>query len=124
VDGKSKTLIVQVVKNEAGCSDTTFDLVKIKPAFSLYFPDAFTPNGDGINDAFQAKGVGILEFYMQIFDRWGHVVFTATKFTDSWDGRKTDDPESVKQDVYTWKAQVLDINHKKHELVGHVTLVR
>lgn len=122
-DGKSLPLIVQIVTNEQGCSDTTFKLIKIKPAFAIYVPDAFTPNGDGVNDEFFAKGVGIVEFEMKIYDRWGHLLFTATDFNQKWDGRSKSSDGSIKQDVYTWKAEVLDIHRKKHQLVGHVTLI-
>lgn len=124
VDGKSKPLIVQIVQNEFGCSDTTYKLVKIKPAFAIYVPNAFTPNGDGINDEFQAKGVGIVKFSMQIYDRWGHLVFTSDDILKSWDGRTNNSTEPIKMDVYNWKAQVTDVHNKKHNLIGRVTLVQ
>jgi gliding motility-associated-like protein len=124
IDGNSRPLIVQIVRNEAGCSDTAFDIIKIKPAFSIYIPDAFTPNGDGINDEFFAKGVGIVEFTMQIYDRWGHVVFVANELTHKWDGRSKNSSEPIKQDVYNWKAKVVDVHNKSHEMAGHVTLVQ
>ena len=124
LDGSFQPMIVQVVKNEAGCTDTTFDLIRIRPAFTIYVPDAFTPNGDGINDSFLAKGVGIKQFEIQIFDRWGHKVFVADNIETAWDGRSRNSIESVKQDVYIWKAQVLDIHNKKHQLSGHVSLIK
>jgi gliding motility-associated-like protein len=120
----TKPMVVQIVKNPSGCTDTTYQVLNIKPAYVIYFPDAFTPNGDGINDDFRPKGVGISKFNMQIFDRWGHQVFHTNEITDTWDGRSKNGNESIKQDVYTWKAQVTDIFNKNHFLVGRVTVIR
>ncbi len=120
---QTKPMVVQIVKNKYGCADTTFKVLDIKPAYVIYFPDVFTPNGDGVNDSFMPKGVGISKFTMQIFDRWGHQVFKTNDMADTWDGSSKSD-DSVKQDVYTWKAQVTDVFNKNHFLVGHVSVLR
>jgi len=120
----TKPLVVQVVKNQAGCSDTISQVLNIKPAYVVYFPDVFTPNGDGINDDFRPKGVGILKFNMQVFDRWGHQVFNTQDFTNTWDGTVRGGQDAVKEDIYTWKAQVTDVFSKNHFLVGKVTVIR
>lgn len=60
---------------------------------SLYFPlalqvpNAFTPNGDGLNDAFGAVGEGVEDYRLVIFNRWGNIIFEANKLTKKWDGR-------------------------------------
>lgn len=84
----------------------------------------FTPNGDGVNDTFMPKGVGIIKFTLQIFDRWGHQVFKTNDITEMWDGAAKNNDNSVKQDIYTWKAQVTDVFNKNHFLVGHVSVLR
>ena len=117
-------MIVQIVKNANGCIDTLFKVLDIKPSYVIYIPNVFTPNGDGTNDTFEAKGVGIIKFSMQIYDRWGHEVFQTKDIYNSWDGRVKDADEIGKQDVYTWKAQVTDIFNKNHFLVGHVSLIK
>lgn len=124
LETKIKPMIVQVVKNQYGCSDTLTKVLEVKPAFALYVPDAYTPNADGRNDGFQAKGVGIVKFAMQIYDRWGHLVWQTNDFSDSWDGSVRGYENAAKQDVYTWKVQAVDILNKNHSLVGHVTLIR
>lgn len=123
LDGKTKPFIVQIVKNRYGCADTAKRVLDIKPAFVVYFPNTFTPNGDGINDVFQAKGVGISKFSLQIYDRWGHKVFETKDFFTPWDGTDKSGDEIIKQDVYIWKAQVEDIFRKKHDFVGHVNVI-
>jgi len=121
-DGKVKPMVVQVVKNGFNCSDTVYKVIDLKPSYTLYIPNTFTPNGDGINDVFQAKGVGIVNFNMQIFDRWGHQVFETKDIYSPWDGKKNGD--DIKQDVYIWKAQVTDLKGQKHYLTGHVNMIR
>lgn len=124
LEKKVKPVVVQMVQNKFGCSDTLIRVLDIKPAFALYVPNVFTPNSDGRNDGFQAKGVGISKFAMQIYDRWGHKVWETDSFSDAWDGSVKGVENAGKQDVYTWKAQVLDIMNRQHNLVGHVTLLR
>lgn len=122
---QTKPMVVQIVKNKSGCIDTLFKLLDIKPAFVIYIPNVFTPNGDGLNDDFRPKGVGIVKFSMQIYDRWGHVVFRTDDFEKTWDGEtKGSGGDISKQDVYTWKAQVTDVFNKTHNMVGHVSVIR
>jgi gliding motility-associated-like protein len=122
--GKSYPMIVQVVISSNGCSDTSFKTLKIKPAFSMYFPNVFTPNDDGLNDTYQPKGVGIKEFNLWIYDRWGHLVFESDNIYNQWDGHMRGSAEPIKQDVYIWKAKVLDVFDETHEYVGHVSLIK
>jgi len=124
LDNKTKPMIVQVVENRAGCADTLYKLMNIKPAYVIYVPNVFTPNGDGLNDTFQAKGVGINKFLMRIFDRWGHVVYTTNDINKPWDGMLKDGEDTAKQDVYVWKAEVTDVFNKTHQLTGIVTVLR
>ncbi len=123
-DKPGKLLIAQIATNIYGCHDTIIKILDIKPVFVIYIPNTFTPNSDGLNDGFGAKGEGILQFEMQVFDRWGHVVFESNDIYNYWDGTVKGGNEPIKDDVYTWKVQVLDINHKNHDLAGHVTVLK
>ena len=118
--------IMQIALNTNGCRDSIVKLVDIKPAFTIYFPNAFTPNSDGTNDGFMASGIGIKEFNLQIFDRWGALIFESDDMNKAWDGsiNGKGDYENAKQDVYVWKATVKDVLLKTHDLIGHVSLVK
>lgn len=116
--------IMQIAVNGYGCKDTVTKPVDIKPSFVIWVPNAFTPNGDGTNDGFMAKGVGIHKFKMWIFDRWGHVIFETDDINQAWDGTVKGGEEPIKDDVYVWKAQVEDVFRKNHDLTGHVTLIK
>ncbi len=116
--------IMQIAVNSYGCKDTITKPIDIKPSFVIWVPNAFTPNSDGKNDGFMAKGVGINKFKMWVFDRWGHVVFETDDINQAWDGTVRGGEEPIKDDVYVWKAQVEDVFRKNHDLTGHVTLIK
>ncbi len=125
-DEAKTILIMQKVVNSYGCRDSIVKLLEIKPAYVIYIPNAFTPNSDGLNDGFKALGMGITDFKLQIFDRWGVMVFESDDINKAWDGtiNGKGDYESTKEDVYVWKVQVKDVLSNRHDLIGHVTLVK
>jgi gliding motility-associated-like protein len=69
----------------------------------LFVPNTFTPNGDGKNELFCVVGPGISEFHMQIFDRWGMLLFESTAVNNCWDG--TFKGRIVQEDVYVVKLR-------------------
>jgi gliding motility-associated-like protein len=101
-------------------------IAHLKPQeYSYYAPNAFTPNGDGINDMFQPLGNAIdLEQYdFQIYDRWGEAIYASTDPTEGWDG--TSNGKVIPNGVYVYRAHAVDAVKKDvYELFGHVTLFR
>lgn len=75
-----------IVENDGGCADTTEKELCVTVDYKLHIPNTFTPNGDGLNDVFQPVGVGIVEFRMDIFNRWGEKVYVLNSIDDYWDG--------------------------------------
>jgi gliding motility-associated-like protein len=84
----------------------------------------FHPNEDGINDGFRATGVGIEEFKIYIFDRWGEQIWYSGDLDEYWDGKVQGKNKIVQQDVYVWKVQFKDGKNTKHIKEGTVTVVR
>ncbi|MBN8701713.1 MAG: PKD domain-containing protein [Bacteroidetes bacterium] len=114
-----------IVENSYGCRDTATKPVEIKPGFIFFAPNAFTPgNGDDVNNTFRGQGVGVDEFEMWIFNRWGKSIYYTTDITKGWDGRVGGDTRIAQQDVYVWKVRIKDTQSKIHNLLGHVTLIR
>lgn len=109
------------VENSYKCKDTVTKIIRIEPAFALWIPNAFTPDSDTKNDAFYAKGYGIDEFEMLIFDRWGELIFEGYTMESKWDGRYKNG--EIKQDVYVYKIRAKDVFGKWHEYIGKVTIV-
>ena len=84
--GDYKVKLISI--SEYGCKDTSEKIVKVIENFSFYSPDAFTPDGDGINDEFFFTHSGIIDegYKFEIYDRYGHVVFSTTDKNKSWNG--------------------------------------
>ena len=60
--------------------------VYVEKPYALYSPNAFSPDGDGINDFFKVSGQGMIDFVIQIYNRWGQMVYKSTDLSQSWDG--------------------------------------
>lgn len=120
-------LVTLLVENEHGCADSITQTVYIDGIFTMYVPNAFTPNGDGINDVFQAQGEGFDEsnFSLMIFNRWGERVFETTDINEAWNGSVRGVEDNNKSDIYVWRIITKDkFTGEKHELRGHVTLLK
>ena len=117
-------LITLTITNQYGCTDVDYHSIIIDPDFVFYIPNAFTPDGDGINDTFTGKGVFIKEFEMLIFDRWGDMIFKTTDIHNPWDGKANNGNEMAQRDVYVYAVTVTDLKMVKHRYKGIVTLVR
>lgn len=104
-----------------GCK--AVDSLLIKPPGTLFFPTAFTPDGDGVNDEFFAVGASVAEFHLTIFDRWGHMVFQTDNMDTRWDGKVNGGADAV-TGVYVYKYRAKGHYYEANEKYGYVTLVR
>jgi len=89
---------------------------------ALWFPTAFTPNGDGLNDTFALQGISIKEFNMQIYNRWGEKLFKSNSLYDGWDGKLRDN--LCPPDVYTVIIKACKQNGQSVFYSGYVLLIR
>ncbi len=115
-----------VVTNDDGCQDSITHELVVNSVFTLYVPNAFSPNKDGQNETFSAKGESVStdEFLLRIFDRNGGVVFESSNITDEWDGNSLNGTE-LPTGVYIWKIQAKDIySDDIKESYGYVSLIR
>jgi gliding motility-associated-like protein len=118
--------ILQVAITNNGCIDTAMQTVHLKPVYTLYVPNTFTPNDDRINDYFMIKSTGIKTLTLTIYDRWGTVVGKVDDpASKGWDGNDVKTSAACKTDVYTWKLNYTDIFNAEHSsLTGQVTLLK
>lgn len=114
--------VVLVVKNGWGCSDTTIKSMRIEEDFNVFIPNAFTPNGDELNDVFVPVLRGVKFYALSVFDRWGTLLFETAELNKGWDG--TYKGVASKQDVYVWKMSVSSKSGEQKNLTGQVTLTR
>ena len=108
--------------NEFGCIDTIKYQIIIDPGgFDLFIPKAFTPNNDDHNELFVIKGRYIIDFNINIFNRWGKKIFESDNIEKYWDGRF--EGKLVQQEKYTYLVTILDINGDIHEFTGIVNVI-
>lgn len=114
------------VSNDNGCTDTVSHTIIIESDFTLYIPNTFTPDNDGLNDYFKPEGTEFTEFEMEIYNRWGEKVYQ-TKSSSlkerGWDGTFKD-KHNAPQDVYMYKIRVKDLEGESYYYVGNVMLLR
>ena len=88
----------------------------------ILVPDAFSPNGDKLNDTFLAKGIYFDQYRMVVYDRWGEVVYTTTDKTQGWDGKING--QLAEQGQYMYRIEVTDLTGFQTVRTGAVLLVR
>ena len=117
-------LVTLVAISDKGCIDSTSNNITILQDFMFWAPNAFTPNGNGINDVWRPQGVKIDpdEYELYIYDRWGKEIFSTRDINHGWDGTLNGNP--VQEDVYSWIIKLKELNGKKHIYTGHITLYR
>lgn len=115
-----------VVHNAYGCMSNIEYCLIIDPYYSIYVPNAFTPNEDGINDYFFPVMQHVLEegYALQIFDRWGNLIYETEDIHASWNGKANNGSEVVQMDTYVWKIRVKDYTGGRHQLIGHVSVIK
>ncbi len=121
----SDYMVTLVAMTRFGCTDTISTKVSVKDEITIYIPTAFTPDFDGKNEMFIAKGNGISDegFVMIIYDRWGEKIFESDKITEGWDG-KVKGGDYGKPGIYPYLIKFIDIYKVPHERFGTVNLIR
>ena len=111
--------------HENGCMDTLTQPVDIEPIVLYTVPNAFSPNDDDVNDSFQGVGVfvGMKDFKMEIFDRWGNTVFTSTDPTYGWSGFIVSAGIDAPPGTYVYQVNYLDARNRPKQLYGEVLLI-
>lgn len=114
-----------VTVNADGCilTDTTNVSGELAGG-ALYVPNTFTPDENGLNDYFTGYGTGITYFRMQIFNRWGELIFETEDQSQGWDG--TYKSKLVQEDIYVWKITYRTSCTQEETIyrIGHVGVIR
>lgn len=112
---------LKIVSPDGCLHEITLD-VTVETDFYIYVPTAFTPDGDGLNECFEIKGVGFDSFEIKIFDRWGNQVFFSDNIENCWDA--TINGQLAPQGVYTYSIFLRLPFDKIHQKQGVVTIYR
>ncbi|WP_316759939.1 gliding motility-associated C-terminal domain-containing protein [Pedobacter aquatilis] len=108
------------VKDAFGYSTNVATVTLNSNFFEIKVPNLFTPNGDGINDVFEIRGLNQYgENQLQIVNRWGNEVFHATNYQNNWTG------EGLNEGTYYYLLRVKRIGSNEYEVMkGYITLIR
>lgn len=111
------------VIDQFGCANT--DTINIKDACNptFYMPNAFTPNGNNVNDFLNFQGKYIDLFNLKIFNRWGELLYETNEFDSKWDGTFQGNP--LPMDVYFYNVNYSSISAEiTYSKSGSLTLIR
>lgn len=111
-----------VVYNNAACSDTSCQEIAVTINTLVDVPNAFSPNGDGLNDKIFVRGFGITKMTWHIYNRWGTLVYEGTDPNQGWDG--VYNGRLQPQEVYHYTLVVQFSNKERVTKKGDITLLR
>ena len=106
------------------CGSKYDEIMISKGICKIYVPSAFTPNNDGLNDIFKASfGEDVTEFKLEVYNRWGQIVFKTNDIRKGWDGNIKGYKQS--NGVYVWILKYKTVTDSKEQMMkGTVTLIR
>ncbi|MCF8278152.1 MAG: gliding motility-associated C-terminal domain-containing protein [Flavobacteriales bacterium] len=113
-----------IVMNELGCPDTLTIPFRVWEQETFFVQTAFTPNGDGVNDVFEIKQKGIIEWHLQIYDRWGKLIWETYDVTQFWDGKEMRSGKDVQQGAYSYQIDLTWYTGKQFSKLGTITIFR
>lgn len=105
-----------------GCEQNTCITIEVSLESTLYIPNAFTPNGDDLNDVLYTPGTNLVSYHFMIYNRWGNLVFESRDTETGWDG--TYKGERVKNDVYNYLLLAEGIDHAIYKKTGFITVLK
>lgn len=116
--------VTLIVTNQYGCSDTlTIEKAVFADDGGKYLiANTFTPNGDGKNDTFLPELFGVTSFHMEVYNRWGELLFVTEDQNQGWDGFYKGQLSS--QDVYVYKVKMKFLSGNSIVRTGDITLLR
>jgi len=114
-------VITLKVNNGIGCQSEVSKTLRIKPVYKLFMPNAFSPNGDGINDLFKVEGSGIVSAKLQVFNRWGEKLVDVEGQNIIWNGKVKN--KNVPLGNYIYYIELIDVNREKHNIKDNVIIL-
>jgi len=126
VSPEESTTYTVTVTDELGCTATADVFVRVRvpqcDESDVYLPNAFSPNGDAVNDVLFVRSNFIDELTLVIYNRWGEEVFRTTDPNAGWDG--TLNGEELPPDAFAYYMDVLCINGVRYSKKGNVSLLK
>ena len=122
-DPEEQELSYQIrVRSGNGSFLSYSNVIAYRREAALFLPDAFSPNGDNINDVFRVQGTFFDAFQMIIYNKWGEAIFSSTDPNVGWDG--TIRGERAPEGNYIYKVEIKDSTGKPFVKTGALLLLR
>lgn len=111
---------IRLVKGDAQSLSNTVELLQ-KPV--VYVPNAFTPNGDGVNEFWNIRDLYVKDYNLVIYDKWGQLIYQSNSTNDKWLG-VSDNGDAEPTDVYIYRLIYTGYDESRTVLQGNVTIIR
>ncbi len=117
--------VTLIITHPEFCQDTVVKYIDVKPEITFYMPNAFTPNEDTNNEFFYGTGIlpGISEYRMEVWDRWGQMIFETEDPKNGWNGRVENEGKLVQSGVYIYNVKFTGPRGAPHEFKGFATVI-
>jgi gliding motility-associated-like protein len=115
-------LVTLIAIDEKGCTDTIIKPINIEDEWFLYVPNSFTPDDDRFNNTFEASTIGVQSLKIDIFNRWGEVVYQSNESNFIWNG--TYNNSTAPDGTYTYSIEFITDSGRNKTQLGHVNLLR
>ena len=115
--------ITQIVSTKNGCRDTVTDQLRIVPQPLFYAPNAFTPNGDNINDYYMPVVYGVVNYEFIVLSRWGEILFETDHHLQGWNGQAPSGKDSPIS-TYVYLVKYTDVFGNEYNHRGIFSLLR
>jgi gliding motility-associated-like protein len=102
----------------------SMEVTEVNCEQTLFIPNAFTPNGDGINDIFKAIGQRVVSFDFKIYNRWGNLIFSSNDIGEGWNGSYNNNGYYVENGAYPYIANVEYLDGSIETYRGMVNVIR
>jgi gliding motility-associated-like protein len=116
-----EVMVKVVATNALGCTDSAYKKIEVV-GDKLFFPTAFSPNKDGLNDVFLPGGAEVITYKLSVYNSWGQLIFESVDPQTGWDG--TFDSQPVLAGVYIYQCDVVAASGIKYGYNGTLTLIR
>jgi len=114
--------ITLIAIDDKGCTDTITKPINIEEEWYIYIPNTFTPDGDRFNNDWSISTVGVKSLEVNIFNRWGEIIFTSSDLNFEWDGTYLG--LYVPDGTYTYDVNFVTNSGRDRNLRGHVNVLK
>jgi gliding motility-associated-like protein len=114
--------ITLIAIDDKGCTDTIVKPINIEEEWYVYIPNTFTPDGDRYNNDWSISTVGVKSLEVNIFNRWGEIIFTSNDLNFEWDGTYLG--LYVPDGTYTYDVNFVTNSGRDRNLRGHVNVLK